>query len=174
MRRRDALLAAAKLGPVLDVACGDGRNGLYLAAHGASVLLVDAVNSAEAAIEAAGLADSARFLRLDLETPSPPAFAPESFGAVLVLRYLHRPLVPALKECLTPGGLILYETFLEGHEAHGKPRNPDHLLKRGELTAWFSGWQVIESFEGQLFDPPRIMGRILARKPCPVASPPIP
>jgi SAM-dependent methyltransferase len=171
VRHRGALLAASRLGPVLDVACGDGRNGLSLASLGASVLLVDASDDAAANIQTAGLAANARFLRLDLETGPPPAFAPESFGAVLVLRYLHRPLVPALKDCLVPGGLFLYETFLEGHQGHGKPRNPDHLLRRGELAAWFCGWETIESFEGRLDGPPRIMGRILARKPSPVASP---
>jgi SAM-dependent methyltransferase len=174
VRWREALLQAARLGPVLDVACGDGRNGMYLAAHGAQVLLVDISEEAHESIREAGWPERVRFSRMDLESPVPPAFEPESFGAVLVFRYLHRPLIPVLRDCLAPGGLLVYETFLEGHEAHGKPRNPEHLLRRGELGAWFGHWEVLEHFEGELAGPPRVMGRMVCRKPSAVASPPAP
>ncbi len=174
VRWRDALLEAARLGPVLDVACGDGRNGMYLAAHGARVLLVDASEAAQESLRAAGWPERVHFSRMDLETPVPPAFDPEGFGAVLVFRYLHRPLIPVLRGCLAPGGLLVYETYLEGQEAHGKPRNPEHLLRRGELAAWFGDWEVLEHFEGDLDDPSRVMGRMVCRKPAVVASEPAP
>lgn len=179
VEHRQALLDAARLGPVLDVACGSGRNGLYLAAHGASVLGVDRSEAfleqgralARAVQALTGRRPDVRFVRLDLETPSPPAFARESLGVVLVARYLHRPLVPVLRAALKPGGLLLYETYLEGHQALGKPANPLHLLSRGELAGWFGDWEVLHSFEGRLEDPERIMGRIVCRKPDAIASP---
>ena len=34
---------------------------------------------------------------------------------------------------LAPGGVLIYETFARGNEAFVRPRNPDHLLKSGEL-----------------------------------------
>lgn len=170
VRWREPLLQAAGLGPVLDVACGDGRNGLYLAAFGARVVLVDKSLLARESLREAGHPENVRFMQRDLETPQPLAFEPESFGVVLVFRYLHRPLLGVLRDCLAPGGLFVYETYLEGQEAYGKPRNPDHLLRRGELVGWFGGWGVLEHFEGVLDDPPRAMGRIVCRKPSPVAS----
>jgi len=171
---RERLLDAARLGPVLDVACGDGRNGLNLAWSGARVVMLDRSEEALAGLREAGNPGNASFARMDLETPVPPSFGSELFGAVLVFRYLYRPLVPALKACLKPGGMLVWETFLEGQEVYGKPRNPDHLLKKGELAAWFSDFQVLELFEGPLDDPPRIMGRIACVKKSPVASRPGP
>jgi len=165
MRWRGALLQAAVWGPVLDVACGDGRNGMYLAGFGARVVLVDKSMLALKSLEEAGRPDNVRFMQLDLETPEPPAFEAQAYGAVMIFRYLHRPLMGVLRDCLAPGGIFIYETFLEGQEAYGKPRNPDHLLGRGELAAWFEGWEVLEHYEGFLDDPPRVMGRIVCRKP---------
>lgn len=170
VRWRAALLEAARLGPVLDVACGDGRNGMHLAVFGARVLLVDASDSALQSLREWPWPDRIQFAQMDLETPEPPSFEREGFGVVLVFRYLHRPLIPVLRDALIPGGLLAYETFLEGQEAYGKPRNPDHLLRRGELASWFADWEVLEHFEGGLADPPRVMGRLLCRKPGAVAS----
>ena len=41
--------------------------------------------------------------------------------------------MPAILGSLAPGGILLYETFALGNEVYSKPRNPDHLLKSGEL-----------------------------------------
>lgn len=200
VRWRGDLLRAARLGPVLDVACGDGRNGLALALADRleeersrpaalsgpgeaadapvstppesdarpwfpEVLLVD--RSAEAIKELlqSGLPQNAAFRQMDLETPEPPSFGVDAFGVVLVFRYLHRPLISVLRACLAPGGMLVYETYMEGQEAYGKPRNPDHLLRRGELAAWFGDWEVLELYEGELASPPRVMGRVVCRKP---------
>ena len=172
------LVEASRLGPVLDVACGPGLNGLYLAGLGACVLMVD--RSAEALAEAArnrramerkpGPALCVQLARLDLETPEPPRFKPRSLGAVLVFRYLHRPLVPALADALAPGGLFVYETFMFGQAAYGKPRNPDHLLNAGEMARWFAGYEILHHFEGHYEAPSQFMGAIVCRKPGPAGT----
>lgn len=172
-RRRADLLAACRLGPVLDVAAGDGRNGLWLAARGCRVVLADA-SAASLSLALAGARLLARnqgkplpalIVRLDLETDPPPTFAPNSLGAVLVFRYLHRPLISVLRRALRPGGLMICETFLEGGKGDGGPRNPDHFLRPGELAGWFADWQVLESYEGPVDDPPGVVGRLVSRKP---------
>lgn len=172
-RWRCDLLQAARLGPVLDVACGDGRNGLALVLAGPGdespglpqALLVDRSGEAIGELVREGLPENVTFRQMDLETSEPPSFGVDAFGVVLVFRYLHRPLIPVLRACLTPGGMLVYETYLEGQESYGKPRNPDHLLRRGELAAWFGDWAVLELYEGELASPPRVMGRIVCRKP---------
>lgn len=169
VRHLEAVLESARLGPVLDVACGDGRAGLLLALNGARVLLVDRTEQARESLRELGDPPGARFRAMDLETPEPPDFGDARFGAVLVFRFLHRPLIPVLKRCLAPGGLLLYETYLTGQEAFGRPRRPEHLLRPGELAAWFSGWEILEHFEGFEDGPPRFMGRILCRAPSAVA-----
>lgn len=56
-----------------------------------------------------------------------------SFDVIIVINYLHRPLFNNFFNALAPGGLIIYETFAEGNEYLGHPKNPEYLLKNNEL-----------------------------------------
>ncbi len=60
----------------------------------------------------------------DLEDGSPWPLPGRTFGAVVVTNYLHRPLFPALLDALAPGGVLLYETFMEGNERFGGQAGP--------------------------------------------------
>ncbi len=60
-------------------------------------------------------------------------FAGRTFAGVVVTNYLWRPLLPAIVQCVAPGGALLYETFAAGNETVGKPSRPDFLLQPGEL-----------------------------------------
>lgn len=163
----DALKAAAGLGPALDLAGGGGRNGIFLARLGMEVVLVD--RSAEALAEAGTAAREAgvqiRLLRMDLESGGEDPLAGMCFGAIIVFRYLHRPLILSIRRSLVPGGLLVYETFTLDQAAIGKPQNPDFLLKRGELLGWFRDWEVLHWFEGLRGRPERAVAQIVCRKP---------
>jgi tellurite methyltransferase len=160
------LLAEDLAGPVLDLACGNGHNGLYLAGLGAPVILAD--RSAEALDQArkgaAGKGLPVTFLEVDLETGANP-LEEEYYRGLLVFRYLHRPLIPCIKKGIRQGGLLIYETFTTRQARYGRPHNPDFLLQPGELAAWFQDWQVLHSFEGLLADPARAVAQIVCRKP---------
>jgi len=47
----------------------------------------------------------------------------------------------------------------------GKPHNPEHLLKPGELMTWFGEWDIIHYFEGIKQNPPRAIAQMVCRKP---------
>lgn len=117
---------------VLDLACGEGRHVSAALARGARVTGVD--RDAQAL---AGLPAGADRVQADLEgAPWPAALAPLSaWDAILVANYLFRPRLDLLPACLAPGGLLVYETFAQGNERYGRPRNPDFLLRPGELFA---------------------------------------
>lgn len=72
------------------------------------------------------------------------------YDLVNVGRYLHRPLMPVLKNIIKPGGFILYHTFMV--PSMGKPRRPRFLLNNGELLEIFSGFRVVFFKEGQYSD----------------------
>lgn len=88
--------------------------------------------------------------QIDLETEENVSPLPkEAFGVVLVFNYLHRALVPNLRECVKPGGLVLYKTFTWEHPSVGvRPRNPAFLLGPCELKSFFAGWEMLDFFEG--------------------------
>ncbi len=116
---------------VLDLAAGAGRHARFFAARGAEVLAVDRDAAALASIGAVrGISTRV----LDLEAGSWPLEG-EAFDAIVVVNYLHRPLLDALRAALAPDGVLLYETFARGNEAFGRPSNPDFLLRPGELLA---------------------------------------
>ena len=87
-----------------------------------------------------------------------------TFSAILVFRYLHRPLIPCIAKSLKQGGILMYETFTAEQARFGKPKNPDHLLKAGELLSWFKDWEVIYTFEGIVGAPPKAVARLVCRK----------
>ena len=70
---------------------------------------------------------------MDLETNPPPDLGHARYIAVLSFNYLHRPLFPALRHALEPGGRLFCETFTTAQATRGKPTNPDFLLRPGEL-----------------------------------------
>ncbi len=90
-------------------------------------------------------------LQQDLEGSSP-EINTLSADLVLVMRYLHRPLFPVIDRMIRPGGAIIYSTFMIGCEQFGSPRNPNYLLKPGELNSTFSNYQVIVDEQRKLAD----------------------
>ena len=48
---------------------------------------------------------------------------------------------------LEPGGVLIYETFARGNEDFVRPRNPDHLLKSGELLELARGKLQVVAYE---------------------------
>jgi SAM-dependent methyltransferase len=161
---RFAPLAAAG-GSVLDVACGGGRHCRLFLARGHAVTGIDRD-------VAATQAPSAELIAADLEDGSPWPLAGRRFNAVVVTNYLWRPLFPAVLAALAEGGVLIYETFALGNEAFGRPRNPDHLLARGELLRLAAGLTVV-AFEDGIIENRAVVQRLCAVKGAgPVALPP--
>jgi SAM-dependent methyltransferase len=149
-------------GRVLDLACGSGRNARWLAAQGWQVEAVDRDALALQGLQ--GVAGITTRLA-DLENGDWP-YASESFDGIVVCRYLHRPLLPRLAESLAPGGVLIYETFMQGHEQFGRPSNPDFLLQPAELQEAYQSLLEIVAFEQGRFDTPRpgMVQRICAKR----------
>jgi SAM-dependent methyltransferase len=144
-------------GRVLDLACGSGRHARHLAGLGHEVTAVDRVPR-----DLPGI----RFVRADLEDGSPWPLAGERFPGIVVTNYLHRPLFALIAEALAPGGVLIYETFMQGNERFGKPSNPAFLLAPGELWHAFGGLHVIAFEQGHAARPrPAMVQRICALRP---------
>lgn len=150
---------AAPGATVLDLACGHGRHLRWWAARGHAVTGVD--RDAEALEGLTGLGET---IVADIEN-EPWPLAGRQFGVVVVTNYLWRPLLSAIVASVAPGGLLLYETFADGHAALGRPSRPDFLLKHGELLRAAAGLRVLGFEDGLLSQPARCVQRIAALRP---------
>jgi len=164
-----AVAAASRRGAVVDLACGRGRHVLAVAERGVRVVGID---RSPAFLSELGERARARGLaidpvRTDLETPHGIPVAAGSCGAILVFRFLFRPLATAIAQALAPGGLLLYETFTSDQaELEGGPSNPAFLLAPGELPTLFSSLEILEHWEGRTpGDRPSAIATLRARRP---------
>ncbi|MFZ1389659.1 MAG: methyltransferase domain-containing protein [Thiolinea sp.] len=154
----------------LDLACGAGRDLIYLAQQGWQMTGVDWSEDSIARVQQLALSQDLTITTLlrDLETDTQPLpeLKPESFGLICVARYLHRPLFPLIGELLKPGGVIIYQTFMQGCEntAIGRPRNPKFLLAPNELAEQFQGFGPLLD-ELELLEDGRTVSAFIARKP---------
>jgi len=147
---------------LLDVAMGRGRHVVVCAGLGYRVFGVD-VNID--AVRAAASAAAHRGLRMhswcaDLTAMPLPR---DRFEAVVVTRYLQRDLFEPIRRAVTPGGIVLYETFTSNQLAHAcGPTSPDHLLEPGELRERFESFDLL--FYEEVLRPEAV-ARLVARRP---------
>lgn len=150
-------------GRVLDLACGGGRHGRLFLDRGHPVTLLDRDVSDVADLSGNAMVE---IVEANLEDGSAPPFAGRQFAAVVVTNYLWRPILPLLADAVAAGGVLIYETFALGNEEYSRPRNPDHLLRAGELLDVFGGTLQVVAYEhGLRRDPkPRVIQHIAAIK----------
>lgn len=146
---------AAPRGRALDLACGAGRNALYLAQCGFAVDGVDI--SSEALARAAQRAETAElainWLEHDLDQPLPEG---PPYALITVIRYADTALLSSLPERLAPGGVLVVEAHLGGElftADVGGPGSERFRLAPGELAAACESLEVLHSCEAQITDP---------------------
>lgn len=150
-------------GRALDIACGNGRNTLYLARQGLVATGVDRSREALAVGREAAVRSNltACFVQADLTRFALPG---NSVSVLICFKYRDPNLYPCIRAALQPGGLLIYETYTCEHGQYGqKPQNPAHLLERNELLRAFSDWEVIFYREVWIGSG---TASLVARKPC--------
>jgi tellurite methyltransferase len=131
--------AALTPGRALDLACGAGRNALWLAQQGWDVTAID---GAEEAIRLVREHDAGIDTRVvDLESGAPLPFEDESFDLVVILYFLHRPLFAEAQRVVRAGGVVITAIRTSGI-------NPRFCLSLEELRGEFFGWEVLHAAAG--------------------------
>lgn len=150
-------------GRVLDVAMGSGRNALYLSGLGFDVEGIDiSTEAVNAALETAGKAGLKLKARVaDLEGDY--RIEKDAYDVIICFNYLHRALIPQIKDGLCPGGMVVYETYTVDQARFGRPKNPDYLLKYNELLDMFREFRVLRYREGIIENRNAVAG-IIAQK----------
>lgn len=157
---------------VLDLACGSGRHMKWLSEHGFKVLGVDKDPKALELCKPYGAV-----LQVDLEQPSsfisqsssdtpisqPPwSLGTRQFKAIVVTNYLWRPLFANILGALAPNGVLIYETFAQGHQSFGRPKRAEFLLNPGELIQICTNLHLVAYEQVLLHSPERFVQRIVA------------
>ena len=99
---------------VLDLACGNGRNGLLLLKNNIAVTFADnnkcALSNVDTSISALRSDNlelaNAECWEVDLEQASVKPLENRCFDAVLVFNYLYRPLLPANNKVINKEGIL--------------------------------------------------------------------
>jgi dihydroneopterin aldolase len=142
-------------GRALDVASGIGRHALYLASHGFEVDAIDRDGESLAKLSAEAARRHLTHVetkQVDLEriADERPEFPANTYDAIIVCFYLHRPLFPWLLEALKPQGVLLYETFtIDNYVRHRHPRRWEFCLAQNELLRLTSSLRVLSYDEGE-------------------------
>jgi len=166
----DEFSSKCKNKSVLDIACGSGRDSVYMAAQGWQVSAVDYLPSAieKASDLALRCKQPINYILLDLEKPELKdewmiLRQANKYGCVIVVRYLHRANFSIIKSMIDVGGFIVYQTFMRGCEKFGRPKNPKFLLEKGELAEIFSDFNIFVDEVEYLADG-RPTNRFIAQK----------
>jgi SAM-dependent methyltransferase len=151
-------------GKALDLACGTGRNALWLAEHGWSVTAVD---GAAAAIDILRSRASKRAVTVDARVAdlekSEYRIEDSSWDLIAMCYYLQRNLFEPAKQGVAPGGILLAIVHIT--EPGDEPTA--HRLRPGELERYFQDWEILHSHEGKPNDAAhwRSVAEIIARRP---------
>jgi SAM-dependent methyltransferase len=138
-------------GRALDLAAGGGRHTRLLIDMGFRVTAVD--RDIAALRQFTGERCAVRAIDLEEGMPDCVLAPLGGYDGIVVTNYLHRPLLAPLAASLAAGGVLIYETFALGNERFGRPRNPDHLLRPGELLAAFAALTILAFEQGEVARP---------------------
>lgn len=149
----------------LDLACGAGRNTIYLAQERYEV---DAVDIADIALDALrvdasqrGLAEYINPVLQDLDDYIP---SNEAYDIIVMNNFLDRALIERTKEVLKSGGLYVVETYMDDLINEKQASNVDNLLKKDELKGIFAdGYDVVhyDEFENEAHELYRMKKQVI-------------
>jgi tellurite methyltransferase len=149
-------------GRALDLACGKGRNALWLAQQGWNVTAIDGAPAAIAALNGSPVTAILADLNADEYK-----IEPSVWDLILIAYYLQRNLFEPAKAGLKPGGILIVIV----HTVEPGEESTDRRVKPGELLSYFEGWEILHQYEGQPNDFPhrRRSAELVARRPIPSA-----
>ena len=150
----EKLVQAARTRPILDVACGSGRNGWHLASLGCDVVFVDR--------DLVPLHDRARCASFEIDLNRDPwPFGSNTLGGIVNVHFLLPSLFPQFAASLSPGSYLLLETM------PGCGQNYLELPRAGSLQQELSGDFTFEEYRERIVGPPgcdAVTVRLLAKK----------
>lgn len=148
-------------GDACDIAMGAGHNAVFLAERGYTVTGVD-YSAAAVALAREHAARQGVTLNAVVADVCHYAIPPGTFDVILNCYFLERSLVPAIRDGLTTGGLVFFETYTTEQQHFGGPHNPAHLLRPNELLELFQDFFIV--FYHEQAEENQAVARLVAKK----------
>jgi len=148
-------------GKALDVAMGEGRNGVYLATQGFDVVGLDISEKGLGKAHALAAKNNVTIQTkvVDLEKAK---LEPNTYDLILCTYYMDREIYKKFYDALKPGGMVLIETYNIDYLKYRK-FNAKWALETNELLDIFKGMRVLRY---QDYDDAReAYSSIIAQKP---------
>jgi len=145
----------------LDLACGEGRNSIFLAHNGFVVTGLDIsdVGLGKAVQRADKEGVIVDFRQVDLDEYR----LTEQFDLIINFNFLLRDLIPQEIHSLSPGGLLIIDTIMESPQLLAT-HNPAYFLRQGELQRICEGFSGEVLFYEELPEDEMPTARVLFRK----------
>ena len=141
----------------IDIACGAGRNALFLARHGWHVDAVDispvALERLRATADAEDLSITCSELDLDPATAALDGFRGQPYDLAVLMRYTDTALVEVLPRAIAPGGYLIAEMHMKTDEKVAGPRSPRFRVATGALRQAGAALDLLHYYEGLATDP---------------------
>lgn len=135
----------------LDLACGAGRNAVYLAQLGYQVDAVDISREALARARKTARGAPITWMERDLDDGLPGAL--RDYDLIVIIRYLDLLLVHTAAERLHQGGYLICETHLQTTEEVAGPSGDGFRAEPGALRKAASDLDIVMYDEGLSLDP---------------------
>jgi tellurite methyltransferase len=164
-RFADGLVPDLIPGDALDLACGPGRNALYLADRGWHVTAID---GSTVAIDLLLARAGERSLSIDARIADLEGvefqLQPDAYDLVLSSYYFQRSLISGIQQALRSGGMVIVIAHVSDPN---QPEVHPIFARPGELRALFDGWQILHYREGEPDESGHrhAVAELVARKP---------
>jgi tellurite methyltransferase len=161
----------AREGRALDIACGAGRNAIYLARLGFKVEAVDIAYDKvyQARNKAVSLGLNINFWVADLKVFP---LSASRYDLIVNINFLLRDLIEPIHKALKPGGLLIFQTYTQEDDHYkNKFKNfPERFLRPREILFFFPSYRIWYQQEGPFEG--RHIASLIAEKPGEKKSPP--
>lgn len=135
-------------GKALDLACGSGRNSLFLAEKGYKVTAIDI---SPAAIKMAQEQALQKRLKINWIVADLDKYVIRGkYDVILSFFYVNKKMVSDITKSLNAGGILIFQSHMVPPVPSEEPHKDRFRFKPGELRLLFKGLKVLDYEEGQL------------------------
>ena len=148
----------------LDLACGAGRNTIFLEEKGFFIDAIDISQIALNTLKSRAKSERVKPILADLDRFD---LGKDCYDLIVKCNFLDRGLIERAKEALKIGGIMIVETYMEDPKNQKQDSNPNFLLQKDELLEIFKeGFEVLEyrTFWNESFEKYRMKKASIAAK----------